>query len=196
MNTGIIILAAGASTRMGQPKQLLEIGKKTMLKTIIEHSLESDCFPVVVVIGANKKQIAHELDAMPITIIDNPRWETGMASSIKMGLVGAYMTFKELDAVIFLTCDQPHINSEIINELIKKAKENPETLAVASQYAEQIGIPALFKRPLFTELLELSGDEGTKKVLLRHDSEINTIAFENAAIDLDTMQEFIDFINS
>ncbi|RFS14738.1 NTP transferase domain-containing protein [Emticicia sp. C21] len=201
MNTGIIILAAGASSRMGVPKQLLHIDGISLIKRITEMTMETACYPIVVVLGANRQMIRKELEHMPITIIDNPQWENGMSSSIKMGLAGSYMTYKELEAIIFLTVDMPLVSAELIQKIVEKAKGvtgNTESSPdiVACKYDNQIGIPVLFKRKLFNDLLELSGDNGAKKVILANKEHTVTIDFPEGKIDLDTMEEYRNFLSN
>ena len=200
MNVSIVILAAGASSRMGAPKQLLHIQGKTLIKRITEMTMDTICYPIVVVLGANRAIIRKELERMPITIIDNPQWEQGMSSSIKMGLVGAYMTKKEIDAVIFLTVDMPLVSAELINKMINKASEehngNQKLEIVACKYDGQIGIPALFKRPLFNDLLELKGDQGAKKIIIENKDRTTLIDFPAGKVDLDTIEEYRKFVSN
>jgi molybdenum cofactor cytidylyltransferase len=199
MNTSIIILAAGASSRMGMPKQLLMIEGKTLIKRVSEMALDTSCHPIVVVLGANKEPIRKEIEKIPLTIIENPKWEDGMSSSMKMGLVGAYMTEKEIDAVIFLTVDMPFVSAKLINDMITKATENPDSQIVACSYEKQIGtptvgIPVLFKRSLFNDLLELKGDEGAKKIVLKNKDKTTLIDFPEGKFDLDTIDEYWNFV--
>jgi molybdenum cofactor cytidylyltransferase len=201
MNTGIVILAAGASSRMGVPKQLLHIDGISLIKRITEMAMDTPCYPIVVVLGANRQMIRKELERMPITIIDNPQWENGMSSSIKMGLVGSYMTYKELEAVIFLTVDMPLVSVELIQKMIEKAESasgNSVSLPdiIACRYNGQTGIPVLFKRKLFNDLLELDGDNGAKKVILAHKEQTATIDFPEGKIDLDTIEEYRKFLSN
>ncbi len=201
MNVGIVILAAGASTRMGVPKQLLHIDGKSLIKRIAEMAMDTACYPIVMVLGSNRDMMRKELERMPITIIDNPQWEKGMSGSIKMGLAGSYMTFKELEAVIILTADMPLISVELIQKMIKKAEEVSEKMKdnpdiVACSYGGQMGIPVLFKRKLFNDLLELSGDNGAKKIILANKEKTVTIDFPEGIFDLDTMEEYRNFLSN
>jgi molybdenum cofactor cytidylyltransferase len=194
MNTSIIILAAGASSRMEMPKQLLMIEGKTLIRRVSEMAIETSCHPIVVVLGANKEPIRKEIEKIPLTIIENPKWEDGMSSSMKMGLVGAYLTEKEIDAVIFLTVDMPFVSSKLINDMIAKAIENPDSQIVACSYEKQFGIPVLFKRSLFNDLLELKGDEGAKKIVLKNKDKTSLIDFPEGKFDLDTIDEYWNFV--
>lgn len=196
MNTAIIILAAGASSRMGAPKQLLLVDGKTLIKRICETAMDTPCHPIVTVLGANRNLIRKETERMPITIIDNPQWENGMSSSIKMGLAGAYMTEKAIEAAIFLTVDMPYVSAELINKMIAKAESDEKTEIVACKYDNQIGIPVLLKRTLFTDLLELTGDEGAKKVVLKNKDKTAFIDFPEGKLDLDTIDEYRNFVSN
>lgn len=196
MNTAIIILAAGASSRMGAPKQLLLVDGKTLIKRICETAMDTPCHPIVTVLGANRNLIRQETERMPITVIDNPQWENGMSSSIKMGLAGAYMTEKAIEAAIFLTVDMPYVSAELINKMIEKADSDEKIEIVACKYDSQMGIPVLFKRSLFTDLLELTGDEGAKKVVIKNKDKTAFIDFPEGKLDLDTIDEYRNFVSN
>ena len=194
MNVSLIILAAGASTRMGMPKQLLMIEGKTLIRRVSEMAIDTSCHPIVVILGANKEPIRKEIEKIPLTIIENTKWEDGMSSSIKMGLVGAYLTHRDIDAVIFLTVDMPFVSVELINKMIKKATEDPDNQIVASFYENQVGIPVLFKRSVFNDLLELKGDEGAKKLVMENKDKTSLIDFPKGKFDLDTIDEYWNFV--
>lgn len=196
MNTAIIILAAGASSRMGAPKQLLLVDGKSLIKRICDTAMDTTCHPIVAVLGANRSLIRKETERMPITVIDNPQWENGMSSSIKMGLAGAYMTEKAIEAAIFLTVDMPYVNAELINKMIQKAESDEKIEIVACKYDNQMGIPVLFKRTLFTDLLELTGDEGAKKVVTKNKDKTAYIDFPEGKLDLDTIDEYRNFVSN
>lgn len=191
---GIIILAAGESKRMGSPKQLLQIEGKSLIHRTAEIALVTDCYPVVMVIGANKPQIAPEIVDLPLTIIDNPMWHEGMSSSVKMGLAGVYMTYKEIEAVIILVCDQPYLSVSLLERMIEIYNTKKPRL-IACRYGEQLGVPALFDRTLFEELLNLKGDKGAKPVLMNHLDEAHILQFEAGSIDLDTPDEYQAFLD-
>lgn len=189
---GIIILAAGESKRMGSPKQLLAIEGKSLIKHTAEIALATDCYPVVLVIGAHKPQIAPEIVDLPLTIIDNPTWHEGMASSVRMGLVGMYMTYKDIDAVLILVCDQPHLSLALLEKMVA-VHQTKEAPIVACKYAGQVGVPVLFSRKYFEELLDLKGEKGAKSVLMSHLDEAHVVIFEDGAIDLDTPEDYERF---
>ena len=191
---GIIILAAGESKRMGSPKQLLQIEGKSLIHRTAEIALATDCYPVVMVIGANKPQIAPEIVDLPLTIIDNPMWHEGMSSSVKIGLAGVYMTYKEVEAVIILVCDQPYLSVSLLERMVEIYTTKKPRL-IACRYGEELGVPALFDRTLFEELLDLKGDKGAKPVLMKHLDEAHILQFEAGSIDLDTPDEYQAFLD-
>ena len=179
---------------MGSPKQLLQIEGKSLIHRTAEIALATDCYPVVMVIGANKPQIAPEIVDLPLTIIDNPMWHEGMSSSVKMGLAGVYMTYKEIEAVIILVCDQPYLSVSLLERMVEIYTTKKPRL-IACRYGEELGVPALFDRTLFEELLDLKGDKGAKPVLMKHLDEAHILQFEAGSIDLDTPDEYQAFLD-
>ena len=195
MNVGIIILAAGESKRMGVPKQLLDVNGKSMLQGVIDSALDTSCYPITVVVGAHKKDVVPSLEGIPINIMDNPEWEKGMSGSIKRGLVGSYLITKAIDAIIITTSDMPEIKAETFKELVKAAIEKDAGI-ITSKYAGVMGVPALIKRDLFNEILDLKGDEGLKQIFQKYKGQIESVAFEGGAIDIDTKEDYYSYLNS
>jgi molybdenum cofactor cytidylyltransferase len=195
MNLATVILAAGASKRMGMPKQILPIGNKTMIKHIIDEVLELETYPITVVIGANRDKIAPEVADIPINIIVNQHWETGMASSIKMGLIGTYLIEKNIEALLIVTSDMPFVTEKVLKKLIEKATSSTAKI-VASGYGKSVGVPALFKREVFNDLLDLSGEEGAKSLFKKYKKEVEVVSFPEGEIDLDTKEDYFNFIQS
>ncbi len=189
---GIVILAAGESKRMGQPKQLLDIGGTSLLRHTAKIALATGLEPVVLVVGANKPQVVPDIADLPLTIIDNSMWRTGMASSVKMGMAAMWMNNKNIDAVLMLVCDQPFLTVEVLNQIIDQYQTKSPKI-VACRYDSQIGIPALFDRTMFEDLLNLTGDKGAKPVLMNHLENTHLIDFQDGIVDLDTMEEYRRF---
>lgn len=184
--TGLIILAAGQSGRLGQPKQNLVFQGKTLLQRAIETALASACRPVIAVLGANEKVIQPTIDQYPIKISHNTAWREGIASSITLG---SKEMQKEpaVTAAILMLCDQPFVNPALLNEL---AKRGPETGIVACAYKDTVGIPALFSSIYFEELARLKGDEGAKKLLFKHQQMVISIPFPLGGVDIDTIEDY------
>ncbi|GAB4544877.1 MAG: nucleotidyltransferase family protein [Pleurocapsa sp.] len=189
-----IILAAGASRRMGQPKQLLSYKGQTLLSYVTNCAIASSCNPVIVILGANAEKIEPEIAQLSITIIKNNNWNEGIASSISCGI--KYLQKQDLnpDGVIFLTCDQPFISTEIIEELINNYYSTKQPI-IASKYGKSLGIPALFSRALFSELTQLKGNRGAKKIINKYPDLVSVINFPQGIIDLDTPENYQQFIS-
>ena len=192
---GIVILAAGASTRLGESKQLLKYDHKNLLQRTIDAAVSSNADPVVIVLGANADQISKEIDRSKINVVINTEWEEGMASSVRNGLNELLFISPSIDAVILMVCDQPHISSELINDVIDKQKESGKTI-VTSNYGETFGPPALFHKSLFHELMQLKGDVGARKIIQHHSDEVATVLFTKGKIDIDTKEDYDALNNS
>ena len=196
MNIGVVILAAGESKRMGVPKQILPIFGIPMLKYLIDEVLDTQAHPVTVVVGANKTKIVPMLENIPIGIIDNPDWQKGMGSSIKMGLVGSYLVTKGFDGLIFMTSDMPFVNAAIINKLIETACEFPDKTIIASKYSGTLGVPVLYKKERFEDILDMKPEHGAKQFFNKYPEEIVTVDFDLGAVDLDTKEDYYNFLQS
>jgi molybdenum cofactor cytidylyltransferase len=191
---GIVILAAGESRRMGQPKQLLKIDNQTLIRRTIDISLATDCRPVVLVVGANKAQIVPEIIDLPITVIDNPMWHEGMSSSVKIGMAGLWMMNRHIDAVLMLVCDQPHLSVEVLEKMIDTYLHQRPPI-VACKYQDQVGVPVLLDRSMFDELLTITGDRGAKSLVMKYLDDTHIIDFEDGIIDLDTPQNYQQYLD-
>jgi molybdenum cofactor cytidylyltransferase len=185
---GIVVLAAGGSTRMGRPKQLLQLGGKTLIRRATETALAvSDV--VAVVTGASAEQIAKELQDLPIQIIHNPDWSRGMGSSLRVGAEALITSNPELGALIVTLCDQVNVTPKALDRLRAAHREAGKGLCAAS-FDNTVGPPALFARQYFTELLHLDDAAGAKSVLLHHPEDLSHVPCPEAAQDVDTWEEF------
>lgn len=194
MKTGIIILAAGSSSRLGRPKQLLDYKGKTLLQTVINEALETSCRPVIAVLGSNAKEIASQHQHDQVNFVINESWENGMASSIVAGLSAIIRNNSEIESIIIAVADQAFIKMINFNNLIEKQKETGKNI-IASTYAETIGTPVLFKKDYFEALLSLTGAEGAKKILKQYPQDVETVVFEHGEIDIDTETDYNNLIS-
>ncbi len=185
---GVIILAAGSSSRLGKPKQNLVFQGSTLLHRSIKIALNADTDEVVVILGANTDVIKPTLTDKNIHIIQNDDWAEGMASSIRLGVSTLLKINPQLQHVILMLCDQPFADVSIINQLIKAASKD-KTIA-ASAYNGTVGPPALFNKVHFDELLTLRGNDGAKKLLLKYEDEVAKMPFPLGMIDIDTIGDF------
>lgn len=182
---GLILLAAGASTRLGQPKQLARYKGQTLLRRAAATAISSRCRPVVVVLGAQAERMQPELDGLAVSVIVNPEWQSGMASSLQTGLQALE---EGASGVAVILCDQPLLTVETLDALVD-AWEAADAPLAACEYAGALGVPAVFGRQLFPELAALSGAEGAKKVIVRHAALAARVAFPGGAWDIDRPQD-------
>ena len=192
--TGIIILAAGNSSRLGQPKQLLQYKDATLLQHIISEASAIQDTIMVVVTGANPEEIENEIDSSKVKIAFNKDWESGMSSSIRTGLNELLKIHPEIQKCIFAVCDQPFVSHSIFESLITEYHATGKGI-VASSYAQTVGTPVLFDKKYFDELLNLEGQEGAKKVITRFLDNTASIPFEKGYIDIDTEEDYNKLIS-
>ncbi len=193
---GVILLAAGASSRMGEPKQLLRYRGETLMGRALRAALETRCRPVVVVLGAGAEELRAEVVGKDALVVFNEAWAEGMGSSIRAGLSAlqtATSTSGAIDAAVVLLCDQPFVTSDIITRLVE-AHLTRRALLVASAYESRgertLSAPALFSRALFPELMALNGAEGAKRIIQRHAADVVCVETQSAAFDVDTPDDY------
>ncbi len=192
--TGIIILAAGPSLRLGKPKQLLMYQGKTLVENISSAACKADLFPIIVVTGANSKATGRVLTREKVEIIYNDQWPSGMASGIVAGLLKVLEMNMAVESVIIAVCDQPFVSAGLFTELIRIKAEKRKGI-VGSAYAGTIGTPVLFGKTYFEKLLLLKGDEGAKKLLKAHGPDLAVAPFDQGSIDIDTEQDYKQLIS-
>ena len=185
---GIVLLAAGSSSRLGSPKQLLVLEGLTLIKKAALIALEVTS-NVIIVTGAYSEKIEAELQGLPVTIAKNEAFKEGIASSIREGLKTLVEKYREMEGVVFMVSDQPYLTTDIINQLINAANKSEKGI-VASSYGNSLGIPALFKKTYLRELQELKGDMGAKKLIMEHMADVDAIPFPEGDIDIDTKEEW------
>ena len=185
---GAVILAAGASTRMGTPKQLLELDGKPLLVRAVEAALSSPVWPVVVVLGANAERIRSSLARFPVLVTENSSWPEGMAASIRAGVTTLEQFSRHLDAALIALCDQPAFSAATISQLIEMQRVTGRGI-VAARYAGRNGAPALFLRQHFRELAALTGEEGARALLNGDPSRVAPVELPDLAVDLDTAED-------
>jgi len=193
-STGIIILAAGNSSRLGRPKQLLEYKKSTLLKNTISEALKVENALVIVVTGANDEVIKNEINSAEITVCLNTDWENGMSSCIAKGLNELSILNPDCQQCILAVCDQPFVTSTIFENLINEHHKTQKGI-IASAYSETLGTPVLFHQKYFEELLELTGQEGAKKLIKKYTDDVVSVLFEKGNIDIDTEEDYQELIS-
>ena len=191
-NVGIIILAAGASTRMGRPKQLLPLNGQPLLLHCVDEALSTSVSDVVVVLGSDPETYRDLLETYPVRVVVNDGWQNGIGSSIKAGLLAMQDTDRNLDAVLFLVGDQPAIRFEYLCRMINMYYNSPVRL-IASGYADTFGVPALFGAEFFDDILSLGDKDGAKRVLKKYEHLLAILECPEGAVDIDTPQDYANF---
>lgn len=187
--TGILILAAGASVRMGQPKQILPWKNSTLLGHAIEvaNSISST---IMIVLGANAEKIKKQLPNQVKNIL-NKDWESGMGTSIAKG-IAAFEQSADLDRVLIMLVDQPLIDVQYLQKLIDNANQNLNNI-VATTYKNNAGVPALFPKKYFSELKLLNADYGAKHLMRKLEENLTLVDSNGKAADLDTPSNYQSF---
>lgn len=184
-----IVLAAGASSRFGKPKQLAMFRGKTLVRHAVSAAIAARCDHVAVVAGEHAREIQSELEGMACDVVTNHEWREGLAGSIRAGLQHLLTDDHDIEAILLLACDQPLVDAESLRQLIELPQATGKAIA-ASAYAGTLGIPALFVRSVFPKLLELTGDRGAKELILSRPDDTASFDFPAAAIDIDTASDY------
>ena len=184
MKTPAVILAAGASKRLGQPKQLIEIQGESLLHRTARIGLLI-CDPVLVVLGFEAERMQAALHDLPVQCVRNLDWEEGMASSLRVAVSALP---PEARAAIFLVCDQPALDQDLLERIIHLQREHPGR-RIASCYAGIRGIPALLPCQDFDAMLQLRGDRGAKGLLTGEG--VLEVAFPGGELDLDRPADLV-----
>ncbi len=192
---GLILLAAGASTRLGQPKQLLQYKGHTLIKHAIDTALHVIPTPVIVVLGENAHLLQNEVSSSKVHVIINHNWKEGMASSIRCGLYDLLKVSPDIDNVILMVCDQPFVSASLIKDLIAEHEHTKKGI-IASAYKDTLGTPVLFNKKYFNQLLDLNGAEGAKILISKYPEDVLAVSFPLGFIDIDTVEDYEQLINN
>jgi molybdenum cofactor cytidylyltransferase len=188
-NFAVILLAAGKSSRLGHPKQLLLYDGQTLLQHSLQVASASNANPIVVVLGAQADIIKKEIDQAEAHIVVNADWQEGMASSIRSGVKHLVQIFPSVEGAILMVCDQPYVTSSLLNDLIA-THQNTGKPIVTCGYANTFGPPTLFHKSLFPELLQLKADVGARGILRQHTDQAEVILFPEGSLDIDTEADY------
>jgi len=180
-----IVLAAGASRRLGQPKQLLIHEGEPLLQRAVRLTLEAGALPVFVVLGANSDAIHAAIDWKNSLQIFNEDWKKGIATSIHKGVGALQDNMPRIAGSLLLTCDQPRLTAAHLHLLIESFTAKPEPTIVASKYEGILGTPAVFPRSVFSELLKLQGDKGARALLVKPPCPLISVPFHGGEVDID-----------
>ncbi len=185
-----IILAAGGSTRLGHPKQLLRLksSDETLLERAARVAAEAGAAPIFLVVGAHAEAIQRATNVPQCIFLINPEWPEGMASSLRLGIAAVVEQAPAASGALLMVCDQPAVSAEHLRQLMAIHRAEPEIIA-ASHYAGRAGVPAVVPRAIFPELLALTGDQGARAVFERSGLRINHVEFPEGEWDIDTADD-------
>lgn len=184
----IIILAAGSSKRLGYPKQLIKIDGETLILKMVKEAIHSKGKPVVVVLGSTYKLIQSEIENLNIEIVINQEWQFGIGSSIHAGIKFLKKKFPEVDGCLLMVCDQVFLRTVILDKLIQFFSSSNHGI-VASKYADTFGVPVVFDKEYFDQLLKTPLNEGAKKIVMRYKELVKSIPFQEGIYDLDLPED-------
>ena len=184
-----VVLAAGSSTRFAgdMPKQLLALEGVSMVRRVAQAALASKASEVIVVTGYQQARVGAEVKGLDVHIVYNRRFQQGLSTSVKTGL---WAVSDRSSAVLFIPCDQPHLDTTSIDLLVDTYRRG-RGLVLVPAYRGRRGAPVLFDRKFFAELAAISGDEGGRQVLERHAAEVVEVELQDEAPlhDFDTVEE-------
>src|SRR5207244_4696255 len=185
-----VILAAGESSRLGQPKQLIQFRGKNLVRRVVDAASEAGCQPILVVLGSGKlgQGISSELKDIGATIIANPNWKCGIGTSIRAGVQHLIDIASGIEATVLLACDQPFVDRAVIEGLITLRHETRQPI-VAASYAGTLGVPVLFDRSFLPDLLRLDDSAGAKSIILSNRDQVAEFPFPEGEIDIDTAED-------
>ncbi|MBV9345575.1 MAG: nucleotidyltransferase family protein [Gammaproteobacteria bacterium] len=182
-----IVLAAGASSRFGSPKQLLRVAGRPLLHTMVTRAAEVTGAALIVVLGSGAEELAPLLKHSPGSLVINQEWREGLASSIRAGIARLPATCA---GALLVLADQAAVTADDLLRLAGTWRRQPQYIAAAS-YAGTTGVPAIFPRTLFRELGELRGDIGARTLLRRNAARVVRVSMPSAALDVDTPEDLL-----
>ncbi len=183
----VIVLAAGASSRFGSPKQLVRIQGRPLLHRAVANALELAGHAVIVVLGAHAADLSPLLRHAPASIVVNRGWAEGIASSIRAGV---QMLPASCDGVLLTLADQAAVTVDDLRRLAAAWRREPRQI-VAARYDATLGVPAIFPRADFPSLASLRGDRGARDILRRSRDRVIGVEIANAALDIDTPEDLL-----
>jgi CTP:molybdopterin cytidylyltransferase MocA len=188
-----VLLAAGSSRRLGRPKQLVQLHGESLVRRAAGLLLDLGADPVVVVTGFQSKEIARELQGLPLVVVINDDWEQGMGGSIACGMRSVPL---EVDGVLLMLCDQWRLDSKDLR-LLKSSWITDISKIFISEWKDGksniSGPPVIFPGQLIHELSFVNGERGAKPLIDRHRGIVSVVELNNAACDLDEPQDLDQF---
>jgi len=180
-----VILAAGASRRLGQAKQLVKIDGKPLLGRTVRLADQAGCQPIAVVLGFEAEQMRSAFDGFGVIVAVNEDWRAGMGSSMRCGVETVLHISPRPENILLLVCDQFRLSADVLRQLLRLrgVANYPIT---AARYSGRLGVPAVFSSIFFPDLLDVSGDRGARGILERNAARVGAVDFLEGELDLDT----------
>ncbi len=172
---------------MGRPKQLLPYRGRTLLRHAAETAVAAGCAPIILVTGALHEELTTEVADLPIRVMHNPDWATGMASSIRTGLAAVASTRPM--AYLIMLSDQPLVTPELLLQLVVQQRETQAAI-VAAAYGDVLGVPAIFAHTMLPELLQLQGQSGANRLISSLGNAVGRVPFPAGLLDVDTPEQY------
>jgi len=174
---------------MGSPKQLLPWGDTTLLNHAIAQAQKTGVPEVFMVLGAHADKIGKSIESPTAEILIHEEWDAGLGSSIAYGIQHITKNTTQLDAVLIMLADQPEVDTEYLNSMIKRFKPGKKQI-IASNYSDQLGVPAIFDASYFEKLAQLSGDTGAQQTIKEHAAFVTACSSAKDIVDIDTMKTY------
>ncbi|WP_400191561.1 NTP transferase domain-containing protein [Hymenobacter sp. B81] len=185
----VLLLAAGASSRMGRPKQLLPYRGRSLLRHAAETAVAVGCGPVLLVTGAEHETLLPEVAGLPVQVVPNAAWAEGLSSSIRAGLAAAEALPGRCRGVLIVLADQPLVTPALLGQLVALHRQSARPI-VAAAYDDGLGVPALFGAEVFAELRALRGAAGARHLLAANPGRVQPLPGAAALLDVDTPADY------
>ena len=189
MSIVAIILAAGGSRRLGQPKQLLNCEGETLLNRAIRLAFDAGASPVLAVLGSEFEHILKSICAPGVIPVRNDQWRQGMGRSIAVGMRALSVCAPETDGVLLMGCDQPRLTADHLRSLIDAFVSHGGPAIAASSYACVRAIPAIFPHETFGKLRALSEDKGARSIIEQAPLPVVAVEFAGGEVDIDAPED-------
>lgn len=188
---GVVILAAGSSSRLGYAKQLLRFKGKSLIRQVTDEVLQLGTPNAIVVLGAEQDAVAQELQDSGVRTCVNPAWSSGMGSSLRVGVQHLLDINADLCSIIISVCDQPFLTTAVFRQLYQTYEQSEKEIVTCQYGADpsHIGVPTLFGRKYFEKLTQLGDEKGAKVLLQQHQDDVATVPFSQGNIDIDTQDD-------
>jgi molybdenum cofactor cytidylyltransferase len=193
--TAVLLLAAGSASRMGEPKQLLKWKNTTILENAIQVASQLKVEQTVVVLGAHYETIISNINKGNHSVVKNKYWDQGLGNSIAFGVRYIQESFTEIENILIMLADQPLIDFNFLNRMVEQHIINENQIVCTAYKNKKLGVPAIFNKLFFEELMQLNSDKGARNILKKYSEELIYINGGDLIQDIDTMDEYKTIYN-